>query len=144
MVSHNDEAVFSDTLPKKLPPVFLVCTHADMPCQDKCPSELAREIYGSLKAKIHGKHLVDVFFVDNTKSGSGQECQEVTRLRGEVLRVAKKLPQMKELFPIKWLKYEKALQNTLVVLRSGFPLTMQGRLQKRNVGFLMTSSFRRC
>ena len=113
LVSHNEETIFSDILPEKLPPVFLVCTHADKPCKDKCPSELAREIYGSLKEKIHGKHLVDVFFVDNTKSGSGQECQEVTRLRREVLRVAEKLPQMKKFFPIKWLKYEKALQNAV-------------------------------
>ena len=102
---------FSEILPERLPPVFLVCTHADKPYQNRCPFELAREIYGTLKTKIHGKHLVDVFVVDNTKSGSEEECPEVKRLRQEVLNVAKHLPQIKEVFPIKWLKYEKELQS---------------------------------
>lgn len=101
----------SEILPERLPPVFLVCTHADKPYQNKCPFELAREIYGTLKTKIHGKHLVDVFVVDNTKSGSEKGCPEVKRLREEVLSVAKHLPQIKEVFPIKWLKYEKELQS---------------------------------
>ncbi|XP_078377174.1 uncharacterized protein LOC144660431 isoform X1 [Oculina patagonica] len=117
LVSQEQETVFSEILPEKLPPVFLVCTHADKPFTNKCPDEIAREIYGSLKAKAHGKHLVDVFVVDNTKSGSGQECPEVIRLRKEVLRVAKQLPQMEEVFPIKWLKYEKALQS---MVNNGF------------------------
>ena len=102
-----------ELLPERLPPVFLVCTHADKPFHGKYPEHLARAMYGSLRAKIHGKHLVDVFVVDNTKSGSGQECPEVRRLRQEVLNVAKQLPQMKVTFPIKWLKYEKALQGML-------------------------------
>ncbi|XP_078377175.1 uncharacterized protein LOC144660431 isoform X2 [Oculina patagonica] len=109
----EEETVFSEILPEKLPPVFLVCTHADKTFQNKCSDDLAREIYGSLKAKVHGKHLVDVFVVDNTKAGSGQECAEIIRLRKEVLNVAKQLPQMEEVFPIKWLKYEKALQSML-------------------------------
>ena len=102
---------FSEILPERLPPVFLVCTHADKPYENKCPFELAHEIYGTLKTKIHGKHLVDVFVVDNTKSGSEEGCPEVKRLREEVLNVAKHLPQIKEVFPIKWLKYEKELQS---------------------------------
>ncbi|KAL9967685.1 hypothetical protein ACROYT_G025970 [Oculina patagonica] len=113
LISQDEETIFSEILPEKLPPVFLVCTHADKPYCSKSPDELAREIYGSLKGKIHGKHLVDVFVVDNTKSGSGQECPEVIRLRKEVLSIAKLLPQMEEVFPIKWLKYEKVLQSLL-------------------------------
>ena len=115
LVSHDVESResqdFSEVLPERLPPVFLVCTHADKPYQNKCPFELAREIYGTLKTKAHGKHLVDFFVVDNTKSGSEEGCLEVTRLRKEVLNVAKHLPQIKEVFPIKWLKYEKELQS---------------------------------
>ena len=97
-------------LPERLPPVFLVCTHAD-----KCPhpEELARHIFGSLQTKQYGNHLLDFFFVDNTKSGGEEECSEVTRLRKEVLNIAKEMPQMKEVIPIKWLKYEKAVQALL-------------------------------
>ena len=99
----------SEMLPEKLPPVFLVCTHADKPYKDAQPEELAREIFGSLQTKSYGKHLLDVFVVDNTKAGREQGCPEVTRLKNQVLNVAKELPQMKEVIPIKWLKYEKAV-----------------------------------
>ena len=101
----------SKKLPKMLPPVILVCTHAD-----KCPraSELASEIYGSLsdQANPYREHLVKKFFtVDNTKSGSTDECLEVKRLRKEVLAVAKQLPQMERVIPIKWLRFEVALKS---------------------------------
>ena len=105
----TEEAPASEMLPERLPPVFLVCTHADKPYKDVQPEELGREIFGSLQTKSYGKHLFDVFVVDNTKSGSEQECPEVTRLKNQVLNVAKELPQMKEVIPIKWLKYEKAV-----------------------------------
>ncbi|KAL9974007.1 hypothetical protein ACROYT_G020535 [Oculina patagonica] len=96
----------------RLPPVFLVCTHADQPyCSVNNPRELALEIFGSLQDKIYSKHLhEDVFVVDNTKSGSGQECSEIVRLKQELHEVAQKLPQMKEAIPLKWLKYEKELK----------------------------------
>ena len=101
----------SDTLPARLPPVFLVCTHADEPYCGTDPMKLALEIYGFLREKTYKKHLFkDVFVVDNTKSGSGNECPEVVRLREEVLAVAQQLPQMKEAIPLKWLKYENTLQ----------------------------------
>ena len=95
----------------KLPPVFLVCTHADKPHRDADPREMALEIYGFLQSKIYGGHLFkDVFVVDNTRSGSENECPEVVRLREEVLAYAKQLPQMKEVIPLKWLLYEKTIQ----------------------------------
>ncbi|XP_078349895.1 uncharacterized protein LOC144634751 isoform X1 [Oculina patagonica] len=101
----------SGALPEKLPPVFLVCTHADKPHNGGEPSALAKELFGSLQTKPYRTHLYeDVFAVDNTKSGLESECPEVTRLRKEVLAVAKELPQMKEPIPVKWLNYEKALQ----------------------------------
>ena len=100
----------SEVLPGKLPPVFLVCTHADEPFGGADPSVLAREVFGSLQTKPYKTHLYeDVFVVDNTKSGLESEYSEVTRLREKVFSVAKELPQMKEAIPIKWLKYEKAL-----------------------------------
>ena len=98
-------------LPKRLPPVILVCTHADKCVQ---ASELAREIYGSLsdQAKPYNEHLLKKFFiVDNTKSGSSDECPEVKRLREEVLAVARQLPQMKQIIPINWLRFEEALKS---------------------------------
>ena len=106
----------SETLPERLPPVFLVCTHADK-FQNSNPNELAREIFGSLKTRSYGKHLVDVFVVDNTKSGRGEECPGVTSLRNEVQTLVNELPQMKEAIPIKWLKYEKAVK---VMLEDGY------------------------
>ena len=101
----------SEVLPEKLPPVFLVCTHADEPCDWDDPYEMAQEVFDFLQRKPYSAQLVDqVFVVDNTKSGSKGECSEIIRLRKHILAVAKELPQMKEVIPVKWLKYEKALQ----------------------------------
>ena len=104
-------SVESEVLPEKLPAVFLVCTHADTPYKSQSdPTTLARELFGSLQTKPYKIHLHDLFVVDNTMSGHGPECPEVVRLRRKVLAVSKALPQMKEVIPIKWLKYEKELQ----------------------------------
>ena len=95
------------------PPVILVFTHAVEPYKGADPEELAREIFGNLKEKSYGKQIVDFFVVDNTKSGSKEECEGVIRLRKGVLDTAKKLPQLKEVIPIKWLKFEKAVRETV-------------------------------
>jgi len=89
-----------------------VCTHADEPYISTTNSrDLALEIYGFLGTKSYREHLYkDVFVVDNTKSGSKDECKEVIRLRDEVCAVGKELLQIKEEIPLKWLKYENALQ----------------------------------
>ena len=108
----------SEMLPGKLiPPVFLVCTHADEPYRSEQPGEVAREIIESLQTTLHGQRLFDAFMVNNTKSGSEQECPEVNRLKNEITNVVKELPQMKEVIPIKWLKYEKAVA---AKVREGF------------------------
>ena len=87
-----------------------MCTHADKPYRtDVNPGGLASGIYDSLKDKVYGKLLKGLFVVDNTKSGSGDECRGVIKLREKVLAFAKKLPQMNEAIPLKWLKYEKVL-----------------------------------
>ena len=111
----EQQYVRSDRIQVKVPPVFLVCTHADEPNRGADPFALAREVFGSLQTKSFRNHIYEgVFVVDNTKSaGLGSECSEVTRLREELLAVAKELPQMKEAIPIKWLKYERALQGTV-------------------------------
>ena len=90
-----------------LPAVFLACTHADEPyTTERNPSE---EIFGALRDKIYGSLLKDFFVVDNTKSGSNDECEGVKNLRQAVLSVAAELPQMKVPIPLKWLRYEKVL-----------------------------------
>ncbi|XP_068741446.1 uncharacterized protein [Montipora capricornis] len=99
------------TLSQELPPVILVCTHADTPYdKERNPTEIAHEILGCLKSKPYGIHLSDVFVVDNTKSGTESECPEVVSLRKEVYDVAKGLPHISETIPIKWLKFDKALR----------------------------------
>ncbi|XP_078380647.1 uncharacterized protein LOC144663539 isoform X2 [Oculina patagonica] len=116
LVSHDDDDYvqighLSEKLPKKLPPVFLVCTNADRPYGGQDPATVAAEIFGSLQGKSYSMHLFDgVFAVDNTKSGSGVECPEVVRLRNEILAVAKELPHVNEEIPLKWLKFEKEVQ----------------------------------
>ena len=100
----------SEVLPKKLPAVFLVCTHADKPYSGCDPFERAYEIFGTLKNKPYGPHLSGVFVVDNTKSGSEFECEQVKHLREAVLAVAKELPHVNEVIPIKWLRYEKCIE----------------------------------
>ena len=112
-IANQDEnqQIRLDQSPMNIPPVFLVCTHADEPCGGADPFVLAREVFGSLETKPYKNQLYkDVFVVDNTKSGSKSECSEVKRLWEKVVAVAKELPQMKEDYPIKWLRFEKALQ----------------------------------
>ena len=109
---NNSEAP-EGNLPEKLPPVFLVCTNADRPYDSSVGGNiLARKIYGSFRKKPHGKHLVkDFFVVNNTKSGSADECPEVKRLREEILDVAEQLPHVKQDIPIKWLTFERELKS---------------------------------
>ena len=107
----DEECCSSDVLPKKLPAVFLVCTHADKPFGGQDPRELSVEIFGYLKDKPYGDHLCDVFFVDNTSLRvKSSDCPEVARLRQKVLEKAKELPHIKATIPLKWLRFEKALQ----------------------------------
>ena len=111
----GQQPVSSDSvvIPAALPPVFLVCTHSDEPYGGEDPCTVANGIFHFLQNKPYSVHLFEhVFVVDNTKSGGKSECSEVSRLRQNVLAVAKDLPQMKEAIPIKWLQFEKALQVT--------------------------------
>ena len=94
------------SLSEPFPAVFLACTHADKPYTKK--GNPSRKIFGALR-KIYGSLLKDVFLVDNTKSGSNDECEGVKELREKVRFVAAKLPQMEQEIPLKWLRYEKVL-----------------------------------
>ena len=111
-LASQGECLSSELLPKKLPPVFLVCTHADKPHCNSDPKELAIKIFGALKKKPFGCHLHNVpFFVDNTRLQNNKpECSQVQLLRKELVSVAKQLPLTHDSIPIKWLKFEKTLQ----------------------------------
>ena len=100
---HSEPASFG-----KLPLVILVCTHADL--AGEAAEEKARKIYGSLQAKPYKEHLFSKYFVvDNTKSGSDDECKNVQKLRNELLVLAEELLQMQTI-PINWLRFEEALK----------------------------------
>ena len=105
----TDQNTSFSHLPATLPPVFFVCTHADEPyCSTTDPRGLALDVYGFLRTKPYKNLLYkDVFVVDNTKSGSQNECPEVTRLREKLISVAQSLPQ--EAVPLKWLWFEHIL-----------------------------------
>ena len=108
---HGVRTTSTSTLPPEtVPPVFLVCTHADQPYDGKDSGVLARKVYGELQEKSYSTHLCGKFEVDNTKSGETPECPGVLSLRESIRAVAKELPQFKESIPIKWLKFEKVLQ----------------------------------
>lgn len=111
-LASQGEFLSSELLPEKLPPVFLVCTHADTPYCGRDPKDLAIEIFGLLKNKPFGCHLHDVpFFVDNTRlRNNNSECSQVQLLRKELVSVAKELPLTHDTIPIKWLEFEKKLQ----------------------------------
>ena len=100
--TNRQETSSSETFPA----VFLACTHADKPYTKK--GNPSQKIFGALR-KIYGSLLKDVFLVDNTKSGSNDECEGVKELREKVRSVAAKLPQMEQEIPLKWLRYEKVL-----------------------------------
>ena len=117
----------STVLPKTLPPVFLVCTHADRPSGGKDPKDLALKLYGELQRMSYSTHLCDKFEVDNTKSGEKPECPGVSRLRESIRAVASELPQMKEFIPRKWMKFEKILQ---VFLNNGHKWITIGRAKQ--------------
>lgn len=106
---NSDISAKSEGLTIKIPAVCLVCTHADTPYDNGNPRKLAYKILGRLRKKPYGNHLLDVFVVDNTKSGTKSECQEVVRLRQRILTLAKTLPHANEDIPIKWLKFVKCL-----------------------------------
>ena len=141
--ANGQDTTLFDTLPERLPPVFLVCTHADKPYCSTDPKKLALEIYGFLREKTHKKHLFkDVFVVDNTKSGSGNECPEVVRLREEVLAVAQQLPQMKEAIPLKWLKYENTLQLLRKERKKWIPISEARQIASDKCGIDHDEQFR--
>ena len=108
----HSKSTSSRNLPEKLPPVILTCTHADLVGSRVTAKTAASKIYGSLRHRLFSKHLYRKFFVvDNTKSGGADECEGVSKLKGELLALAKQLSHMQKTIPLKWLLFEEALKD---------------------------------
>ena len=108
LASNEAEGSISEGwLPKKLPPVFLVCTHSDKPYGGNDPEELAVKVFGRLKRSPYGAHLREVFWVDNASLSVSLEIKDLQRA---IFAIANELPFIYERIPLKWLQFEKALQ----------------------------------
>ena len=84
-------------LPYLRPPVFIVGTHADRPCQDIGGME--SEIQGALFGKEVDGHVIRTFFrIDNTKGSSDEGVRALQKLMIEVL---KQEPYMGEEVPLR-------------------------------------------
>lgn len=89
------------------PPVILVGTHADKKSAEdikKSEGLIARRVCG----KAYGKHVIRPFFAVDNKQGVGVE-----NLRSKVAEVLESEPYMNENLPLKWLKFEKTVKDTV-------------------------------
>ena len=134
----------SDATTARLPPVFFVCTHADEPYFSATdPRGLALDIFGFLRTKPYKSHLFkDVFVVDNTKSGSENECPEVVRLREKLRSVAQSLPQVREGIPLKWLRFEQILRLLREKHYTWMPFNEARQIATDNCGIYDDEQFR--
>ena len=140
----GQDTSLSDATTARLPPVFFVCTHADEPyCSATDPRGLALDIFGFLRTKPYKRHLFkDVFFVDNTKSGSENECPEVVRLRERLRSVAQSLPQVREAIPLKWLRFEHILRVLREEHCKWMPINEARQIATDNCGIYDDEQFR--
>ena len=145
----DPDAFGQDTCPSeattaRLPPVFFVCTHADEPYRSATdPRGLALDIFGFLRTKPYKSHLFeDVFVVDNTKSGSENECPEVVRLREKLRSVAQSLPQAREAIPLKWLRFEHILRVLREKHYKWMPINEARQIATDNCGIYDDEQFR--
>ena len=101
-LSHNAESSSnSEELPPELPAVVLVCTHADKPASGTDPEKVVNDIMSNLEGKSYENHLVQkVFTVDNTRSQRSEE-ENIKQLCHLILQLARQLPHLKELIPLR-------------------------------------------
>ena len=87
------------------PPVFIVGTNADQPCEDV--KKIEKCIKKSISGKTYEKHVVRPFFaVDNTKS---QKDDGVQALQKRIMEVLKEEPYMGEEVPLRYPAEKKNL-----------------------------------
>ncbi|KAK3748906.1 hypothetical protein QZH41_012437, partial [Actinostola sp. cb2023] len=95
-------------------PVFLVGTHADKPFDSDNPANLAQKVLHRLggKANADSQCLVrKIYTVNNRVSGSGEEDEDVKKLRDDILEEVEKLPYINEDIPIRWLRFKSELSS---------------------------------
>ena len=93
----DDKRQPEKVLPYLRPPVFIVGTHADRPCQDI--GKMESEIQGALFGKEVDGHVIRTFFrIDNTK---GSSDEGVCALQKLVIEVLKQEPYMGEEVPLR-------------------------------------------
>ena len=93
----DDSRQPENVLPYLRPPVFIVGTHADRPCQDI--GKMESEIQGALFGKEVDGHVIRTFFrIDNTKGSSDEGVCALQKLMIEVL---KQEPYMGEEVPLR-------------------------------------------
>ena len=86
------------SLPYLRPPVFIVGTNADQPCQSAKESEKCIQM--SISGKTYEKHVIRQFFaVDNTKSKSDEG---IKKLQKKIMEVLKQEPYMGEEVPLRY------------------------------------------
>ena len=101
-LSHNAESSSnSEHLPPELPAVVLVCTHADKPASGTDSEKVVNDILSNLEGKSYENHLVEkVFTVDNTRSQKSEE-ENIKQLCRLILQLARQLPHLKKLIPLR-------------------------------------------
>ena len=91
------------------PPVFIVGTHADKPCQDIKKMEL--QIQSEISGKDYGRHVIRPFFsIDNTQGSSGGG---VGALQKRMIEELKKEPYMGEEVPLRYVLLVKTPQTEI-------------------------------
>ncbi|KAK3730621.1 hypothetical protein QZH41_008013 [Actinostola sp. cb2023] len=93
-------------------PVFLVGTHADKPFDNDNPANIAHNVFHRLEGKPNADSQCLVrksYIVNNQVSGSGEEDEDVKKLRDDILEEVEKLPYINEDIPIRWLRFKSEL-----------------------------------
>ena len=91
------------------PPVFIIGTHADKPCQDIKEMEL--QIQNEISGKDYARHVIRPFFsIDNTQGSSGDG---VGALQKRMIEELKKEPYMGEEVPLRYVLLVRTLQTEI-------------------------------
>ena len=89
------------------PPVVLVGTHAD---GVRDPSKVMESVNETICSMAHpatlGHISKELFFIDNTNPNR-EEDPQIVSLRAELLNLARKMPHIKKVIPMQWLRVEQ-------------------------------------
>ena len=96
---------------KTLPAVILVGTHANDPGINPEESMNALKNTFVKSAEIFSDHIKSTFVIDNKTAGQLGEQDPIVSLRLKILDVAKKLPHMEKMVPLRWFEVEDAVYN---------------------------------